>query len=178
MDPPYLSLLLAFVNHERALHETRILKDRTGPKPNNRCLSNWATVVCQKEDLSTHWISLYLSYPQCRRKTEAQTPLSPGKEWTSVLFIVVYSCEVAVLIGFTPDTDDLMTLGGRVLHYRVLADTALPAVPNRVVAGVSGRRVGHCSVPHCHLPTRQSSVQRYLTDKRTHPPRTLSWAHA
>ena len=28
---------------------------------NNRCLSNWATVVCQKEELSTHWISLYLS---------------------------------------------------------------------------------------------------------------------
>ena len=31
---------------------------------NNRCLSNWATVVCQKEELSTHWISLYLSYSQ------------------------------------------------------------------------------------------------------------------
>ena len=30
--------------------------------PNNRCLSNWATVVCQKEELSTHWTSLYLSY--------------------------------------------------------------------------------------------------------------------
>jgi len=30
----------------------------------NRCLANWATVVCQKEELSTHWISLYLSYPQ------------------------------------------------------------------------------------------------------------------
>ena len=29
---------------------------------NTRCLSNWATVVCQKEELSTHWISLYLSY--------------------------------------------------------------------------------------------------------------------
>jgi len=33
------------------------------PKPShNRCLANWATVVCQKEELSTHWISLYLSY--------------------------------------------------------------------------------------------------------------------
>jgi len=30
----------------------------------NRCLSNWATVVCQKEELSTHWISLYVSYSQ------------------------------------------------------------------------------------------------------------------
>jgi len=32
---------------------------------NNRCLANWATVVCQKEELPTHWISLYLSYSQC-----------------------------------------------------------------------------------------------------------------
>jgi len=35
---------------------------RTIPAGNNRCLANWATVVCQKEELSTHWISLYLSY--------------------------------------------------------------------------------------------------------------------
>ena len=31
---------------------------------NNRFLGNWATVVCQKEELSTHWISLHLSYSQ------------------------------------------------------------------------------------------------------------------
>ena len=31
-------------------------------KDNNWCLANWATVVCQKEERSTHWISLYLSY--------------------------------------------------------------------------------------------------------------------
>ena len=31
----------------------------------NRCLADWATVVYQEEKLSTHWISLYLSYSQC-----------------------------------------------------------------------------------------------------------------
>ena len=30
----------------------------------NRCLANWATVVCPKEELFTHWISLYSSYSQ------------------------------------------------------------------------------------------------------------------
>ena len=148
-----------------------------------------------------------------------------GKEGISVLFKVLYSCEVAFLVGFTPDTDELMALGGLVLDCQifaerdffidnqlvrihfiiemiwwiglapwesefpcpgchistvlgVLAHTARPAVPNRVVAGVSGRRVVHCSVPHCHLPTRPSSVQGYLTYKKTPPPRTLSWVHA
>ena len=34
---------------------------------NNRCLANCATVVCRKEELCTHWISLYLSYSHiCR----------------------------------------------------------------------------------------------------------------
>ena len=69
-----------------------------------------------------------------------------------MLFKVIYSCEVAFLIGFTPDTDELMSFGGLVLDCRILAHIARPAVPDRVVAGVSGRRVGHCSVPHCHLP--------------------------
>ena len=32
----------------------------TYSQPNHRYLSNWAIVVCQKEELSTHWISLYL----------------------------------------------------------------------------------------------------------------------
>ena len=34
----------------------------------NRCLANWATVVCQKQELSTHWISLSLSYSQVELK--------------------------------------------------------------------------------------------------------------
>ena len=34
---------------------------------NNRCLAKWATVVCQTEELSTHWISLYLSYSPSAR---------------------------------------------------------------------------------------------------------------
>ena len=125
-----------------------------------------------------------------------------------MLFKVLYSCEVAFLIGFTPDTDELMTLGGLVLDCRifaerdffidnllvriisiiemiwwtglvpwefelpfpgslnsrflgVLADIARPAASDRVVAGASGRRVVHCAVPHCHLPTRRS----YLTQR-------------
>ena len=28
----------------------------------NWCLANWATTVCQQEELSTHCISLYISY--------------------------------------------------------------------------------------------------------------------
>ena len=48
-----------------------------------------------------------------------------------MLFKVLYSCEVAFLIGFTPDTDDLMALGGLVLDCRVLAHTARPAVSDR-----------------------------------------------
>ena len=34
---------------------------RTGAVAYNRCLANRATAVCQKEELSTHWISLYSS---------------------------------------------------------------------------------------------------------------------
>jgi len=46
---------------------------------NNRCLAKWATVVCQKEELSTHGISLYLSYSQqgrsrCRRSSPWRWP--------------------------------------------------------------------------------------------------------
>ena len=84
------------------------------------------------------------------------------------------TCRMTFLIGRTPDKDDLMPLGGLVLDCRILAHTARPAVSDSVVAGASGRRVVHCAVPHCHLPTRQSSVQWYLTYKKTPPPRTLS----
>ena len=40
---------------------TVLIRGRAGPG-NNRCLSNWATVVWQKEEPSTYWISLYSSY--------------------------------------------------------------------------------------------------------------------
>ena len=42
---------------------------------NNRCLSNWATVVCQKEELSTHWVSLYLSYSHLLLSARHSRPL-------------------------------------------------------------------------------------------------------
>ena len=83
------------------------------------------------------------------------------------------SCRMTFLIGRTPNTDELMTLGRLVLDHRVLAHTARPAESDGVVAGASGRRVVHWSVPHCHLPTRPSSIQGYLAHKRTPLPRTL-----
>jgi len=45
------------INRGLADPDNRCLAD-----PNDWCLANWATIVCQKEELSTHWTSLYLSY--------------------------------------------------------------------------------------------------------------------
>ena len=46
--------------------------------------------------------------------------MSLGEEEISVLFKVLYACEVAFLMG--SHTDDLMALGGLVLDCRVLAE--------------------------------------------------------
>jgi len=49
---------------------------------NNRCLANWATVVCQKEELSTHWTRLYLSYSHISANFGAgRSLLSPNPPW-------------------------------------------------------------------------------------------------